>query len=86
MHHHKFILSCPTFGGFSCTVTPSNTDTLQTLVRHILGRLEDTLVQHQLYMLRDQLHRNRQKYHIHTHTMEAILQADQPLDVYVCNC
>lgn len=85
---HRLILSCDTFGGFSIEYAPVPADSLNTLVTRILQQLDETLARHQFHMLRDILrsYQRQHQYHIHTHSIEEIFNATQPLQIFVCRC
>ena len=87
-----FVLSCNVFGGFRSHQWVTNDDSLDTITTRVLEDLDCFLRQHNLEMLRDTLRAMKHKYHIHSTTMESILQnsetaAAAAAQYYsICNC
>jgi hypothetical protein len=78
-----FILSCETFGGFSCTIDVNDYETIQDVINEVLARLMRVLAANNFIALVDKLEKTTNRYHVHDRDIGYVLIEDQ--EYYVCN-
>ncbi len=78
----RFTISCPEFGGYSCSVCVNNMESIQEIIDHVIDKLRNDLVKLGLETLYKRLDDMKDLYHVHDYRITDILINDQ--EYYIC--
>lgn len=87
VHLREFIISEKTFWGFKTTVDLDEIDTLDEIVKAVIDKLRNILIENNLVVLKETLDGERGhpplNWHIHNSSLEEIFTTDK--EIYVCS-